>query len=39
MTETEKANLQWLDNNRKQMLSKGVDIIQRKPIDHSRPNF
>jgi hypothetical protein len=38
MTETEKANLQWLDNNRKQMLSKGVDIIQRKPIDHSRVN-
>lgn len=38
MTETEKVNLQWLDNNRKQMLGKGVDIIQRKPIDHSRVN-
>jgi hypothetical protein len=30
MTETEKANIKWLDHNRKQMLNKGMNIISKE---------
>lgn len=30
MTETEKANIKWLDHNRKQMLNKGMNIISKQ---------
>lgn len=33
MTETEKANLQWLDQNRKNMLAKGVDILHKQAVN------
>lgn len=29
MTETEKVNIKWLDHNRKQMLNKGMNIINK----------
>ncbi len=30
MTETEKANIQWLDKNRRNMLNREVDILQNQ---------
>lgn len=30
MTETEKANIQWLDKNRKNMLNREVEILQNQ---------
>jgi hypothetical protein len=41
LTETEKANLQWLDNNRRQMLNREVNILRnnhaREQLDRDTP--
>jgi hypothetical protein len=36
MTETEKANLQWLDSNRRQMLNREVDILKHNQAQQQR---